>query len=54
MTAFLWFFIVMTALSVVGKLRWLATGDFPRRTAKEQAFDVFAQSALIAWAVWLL
>lgn len=54
MTLFLWVLIALLALSVVGKLVWLATGHMPPRNPRAEAFDVLVNAALIAWAVALL
>jgi len=54
MTAFLWTLIVLTALSCVGKLYWLATGTMPPRNPGVEALDVFINACMIVWAVVLL
>lgn len=54
MTWFLWTILVLMALSVLGNLIWLASGDFPPRKPKEAAIDVCINVALVVWAVVLL
>lgn len=54
MTLFLWTLIALLALSILGKLAWLATGKFPQRRPGAEALDVCCNTALIVWAAVLL
>lgn len=54
MKAFLLTFLVLAALSVIGRAIWLARGEFPRRTPRETAMDLIFDVAMICWAVFLL
>lgn len=54
MNAFLWTVIAILSVEALGKLYWLATGEFPDRKPAVIAFDVIACVALLIWAVVLL
>lgn len=54
MTAFLWTLIVLLALTSIGKLVMLATGNLKPRTPGAEAFDVACNAALLVWAAVLL
>ncbi|MDR3004072.1 MAG: hypothetical protein LBV14_07535 [Acidovorax sp.] len=54
MQAFLWTFLILEALSVAGRLMWLAKGHFPERTPAQAAVDSVAGVFFCAWAACLL
>ncbi|WP_370682241.1 hypothetical protein [Comamonas sp. GB3 AK4-5] len=54
MNAFLWTFLILESLSVAGRLMWLATGRFPKRTPAQAAVDSVAGALFCAWAACLL
>jgi hypothetical protein len=51
---FLWTIAILLSITVAAKLIWLATGNFPQRKPREEAWDVAINGALVAWAVVLL
>ena len=53
MNIFLWVIIFVLAMSCVGKLIMVATGDFPKRTPMSETIDIVINAALLVWAVVL-
>lgn len=54
MTTFLWTLLVCLAVSVAGRSKWLARGEFPRRTSAVVVGEIAIRLALLAWISWLL
>ena len=54
MNTFVWVIGTILALSCVGKLAWLATGNFPERKASIEAWEIGINFALLVWAAILL
>ncbi len=53
MTVWGWTVAALLALSLIGKILYLATGDYPRKTTKEaEALDVVINFGLVNW--WLI
>ncbi len=54
MRAFLWVYVAMAVLGVLGKAIWLARGEFPERKAWETVVDLIFGMLMAGWAVFLL
>lgn len=54
LTIFLWLVAGLCALSMVTKLKWLATDQLPARKHGEEVVDVFINALLMALALCLL
>jgi len=53
-STYLWTSIALFAISAVGKLIWLAQGEFPKRNPHHEAIDVAIAVVWIMWAALLL
>lgn len=51
----LFFYVVVGVLcwDALGKLWWLATGEFPARTPSVTAIDLFISLLLLGWAIFV-
>jgi hypothetical protein len=54
MNLFLWVFIVLSVLSALGSLSWLAKGHIPPRTPSAVAVNVLVNLGFACWAAFLL
>lgn len=54
MNYFLYVVIVLFALSVIGKISWVASDSYPERTRKSEVWDIALSTALLVWAINLL
>jgi hypothetical protein len=54
MRAYIWTIAVFTVLSMLGRLVWLAKGQFPPRSRGMEAANVATDLALVIWAAVLL
>jgi hypothetical protein len=54
MTAFLWTFIVLEGLAIVGRLVFLANGRRIEKSGREIALDCIVSVGFLAWAIVLL
>jgi hypothetical protein len=54
MRTFIWTIAALTVLSMLGRLAWLAKGQFPPRSRGMEAANVAVDLGLVVWAAVLL
>ena len=54
MKSYLWTILVLEALSVIGRLTWIARGRMPERTVGMTAIDAVVGTLFCAWTAYLL
>jgi hypothetical protein len=54
MTYFVWFMLGMGVLDVLGRLVRIAKDDYPQRSRVTECVNVFANAAIVVWAVYLI
>lgn len=54
MAVFLWIMVVLSALEVIGTMRWALKGEVPKRTRAGMIFNAAVMMTLGGWAFWLL
>jgi len=54
MITFLTVYIILQALTIIGKVVWLSKDEYPKRTRKDTILDIFIGSIFLVWCINLL